>query len=133
MTETRCLCKESPDPDATIHTFEAVDRCETVITSIKDYLILQSSLNCIASGVCFWFVALLWRSRYGQFHSGLRRSFRESFRSRHRSARIANQKIRGPVQPPSPIVGFHSEDKNDSFPIYDRHEDGQDTVIMDIN
>ena len=133
MTDARCLCKEFQGPNATIYIFEAVDRCETVITSIKDYLILQSSLNCIASGVCFWFVALLWRSRYGQFHSGVRRSFRESFRSRHRRARLANQKIRGPVQPPSPIVGFHIEDKNDSFPIYDRHEDEQDNVITDTN
>ncbi len=71
-----CHCyTESPDeqdPDDRIFQYKSIQSCSIVQTSIKDYLILQCALCGIASGVCFWFVTLLWKGRYEDFHSGLR-------------------------------------------------------------
>ena len=68
---TDCVCMSTVPPTHT-YTYQDLGSCDLVKTSIKDYLILQCALNAIASGVCFWFVALLWKSRYEDFHSGLR-------------------------------------------------------------
>ncbi len=127
MTETRCQCAQSRDPKARIYIYEDIDSCETVITSVKDFLILQCSLNCIASGVCLWFVALLWRARYQDFYSGLRVPSSYYHRPpRVPSHHLANQiNHRSPVvvqSPPSPIIGIPSKGKM-LYPIYDRHED----------
>lgn len=70
--EAKCLCANSREATARVYIYEQVRSCDVVITSIKDYLILQCALNAIASGVCMWFVTLLWKSRYQDFHSGLR-------------------------------------------------------------
>ncbi len=71
-TGIHCQCGYSADPMARVFVYEDVYSCDLVVTSIKDYLILQCALNAIASGVCFWFVTLLWKSRYQDFYSGLR-------------------------------------------------------------
>ena len=113
MTDTRCLCTESPNLKARLHIYEDISSCETVITSVKDYLILQCSLNSIASGVCFWFVTLLWKNSYGKFHSGLKSDF---FRTKH-----LNHRSKVPVDPPSPIIRIHTQCKKSNL-IYERRE-----------
>ena len=67
-----CQCVLSLDPSAKVYEYRDVKSCDLVKTSVKDYLILQCALNAIASGVCFWFVTLLWKSRYQDFYSGIR-------------------------------------------------------------
>ena len=69
-----CTCLRSLDPGTVpdVYTLHGGDTCAVVVTSIKDILILQCALNAIASGVCFWFITLLWKSRYHEFYSGLR-------------------------------------------------------------
>ena len=72
-TNFTCTCiKPWYDGYAREFKYNEVDSCVTVMTSVKDYLILQCALNAIASGVCLWFVMLLWKKRYEDFHSGLR-------------------------------------------------------------
>ncbi|CAH1782945.1 unnamed protein product [Owenia fusiformis] len=67
ITQT-CRCEQ----DTKTYDFNEVESCDVVMTSIKDYLILLCALNSIGSGVSMWFVGLLWKSRYRDFHSGLR-------------------------------------------------------------
>ena len=122
MTDTRCLCAESRDPSARIYIYEQIDSCESVITSVKDFLILQCSLNCIASGVCFWFVTLLWKSRYQDFYAGIRLPTHSAMPSHHLANQV-NHRNTGAAHPPaSPIIGIQSPGKP-RYPIYDRHED----------
>ncbi len=71
-TGITCRCGFSTDSLARVFIYEDVGTCDFVVTTIKDYFILQCALNAIASGVCFWFVTLLWKSRYQDFYSGLR-------------------------------------------------------------
>ena len=66
-----CICVASNSPRARIHLYEVTD-CDVLRTSVKEYLILQSALNVIASVVCFALVVIIWKSRYEGFHSGLR-------------------------------------------------------------
>lgn len=66
-----CYCVTSNSPQARLHLYEVTD-CEVLRTSVKNYLILLSAFNFLASIVSFWFIALLWKARYGGFHSGLR-------------------------------------------------------------
>ncbi|ELU09876.1 hypothetical protein CAPTEDRAFT_37582, partial [Capitella teleta] len=69
----QCQCSHSTEPLAPIYIYDDIARsCDVIITSVKDYLILQCAFNSIGSGVCLWFVTLLWKSRYQDFHSGLR-------------------------------------------------------------
>ena len=67
-----CQCVLSLDPSAKVYEYRDVRTCDLVKTSVKDYLILQCALNAIASGVCFWVVTLLWKSRYQDLYSGIR-------------------------------------------------------------
>ena len=70
--EGDCLCKEADGALVRTKVYQDIRDCDVLITSVKDYLILQCALNAIASGVCFWFVILLWKARYQNFYSGLR-------------------------------------------------------------
>ena len=75
VTADYCACSTLPDArstDAENQSYRYINvlSCDTVVTSIKDYFILQCALNSIASGVCLWFVSLLWKSRYAHsYHS----------------------------------------------------------------
>ena len=113
MTDTRCVCAESNDPKATVYTYKDIDSCETLIASVKDYLILQCSLNCIASGVCFWFVTLLWKSRYqDDFQPGLRFYSYNGNIPHHYLENQAKPTIEETNHhPPSPIIGMHPNGK----------------------
>ena len=123
MTDTRCLCSESDSPRARIYIYEQIDSCETVITSVKDFLILQCSLNCIASGVCFWFVTLLWKSRYQDVYAGIRLPTHSPTVPSHHLANQVNHRNTGAGHPPvSPIIGIQTQGQL-RYPIYDRHED----------
>ena len=98
-----CQCvKTLEDPHATVYRYLHVISCDMVITSIKDYFILQCALNAIASGVCFWFVTLLWKSRYQAFYSGLR--FYPYSTHTHATRQYAsNPQTYANGHPPSPI------------------------------
>ena len=63
-------------------TYDKVDRCDVIMTSIKDYLILQCAFNTIAAGVSIWFVVLLWNAKS-------RRKLSSDYFARWRSASVA--------------------------------------------
>ena len=114
MIDTNCVCAESDDPKARVYIYEDIDSCETLIASVKDYLILQCSLNCIASGVCFWFVTLLWKSRYqDNFQPGLKfYSCNGNIHSHHQENRVTKTTRKAPTHPPpSPLIGMHAHGK----------------------
>lgn len=71
-THLTCYCSKSGEPSAQVYVYEQVGSCSVLQTSVKDYLILECALNAIASGVCLWFVTLLWKSKYSDYYSGLR-------------------------------------------------------------
>ena len=104
-TGSSCLCSNEEDPTNRQFQYDDIQECHVVITSIKDFFILQCALNSIASGVCFWFVTLLWKAKYQKFHSGLK------FYSY--SANAASHPWISPYNPPyaqnvSPILGTRS-------------------------
>ncbi|KAK2157601.1 hypothetical protein LSH36_188g05040 [Paralvinella palmiformis] len=71
-TKFTCVCVRPFEGFRREYQYNEIIDCETVTTSVKDILILLCALNAVGSGVCLWFVTLLWKKRYEQFHSGLR-------------------------------------------------------------
>lgn len=113
MSGSSCICTRSADEKPTAYTFADIDSCETLIASVKDYLILQCSLNCIASGVCFWFVTLLWKAKH---QSALQPGFRfpscnGNLHLHIHEHHFVPSRNKRPAHPPSPIVGLHPHGK----------------------
>ncbi|CAD5115574.1 DgyrCDS4536 [Dimorphilus gyrociliatus] len=66
LIKNTCICNYPQNS----YEYENVTGCDVIITSVKDYLILESALNALASCVCLWICGLIWKRRYGNFNSG---------------------------------------------------------------
>ncbi|XP_071960958.1 sarcospan-like [Antedon mediterranea] len=68
-----CVCTRRED-NLIKHTyiFEEIADCRNFLLNLKTYLVFQCSLNAIGGLACFLVVIMMWRSRYMDFHSGLR-------------------------------------------------------------
>lgn len=72
MTNRACRCFQSSLSKSRVFTYNDVDSCEVIFCIVNLFLILESVLNAMGSGVSFWFVILLWKEKYDNFYSGLK-------------------------------------------------------------
>lgn len=72
VSSNQCKCFQSAEPEARIFLYQSMNDCNVLLHDIWMYLVILSVLNGVASTVSFWFVVLLWRSKYGKFYSGLK-------------------------------------------------------------
>ncbi|XP_072175158.1 sarcospan-like [Diadema setosum] len=72
VIETGCQCTRSTDGLNRIYMYNEVLDCVSFLTNLRTYLYIQCALNAIGGAASFMVVILLWRSRYMDFHSGLR-------------------------------------------------------------
>ncbi|XP_060075640.1 uncharacterized protein LOC132555301 [Ylistrum balloti] len=69
-----CLCYESHDQSSRQFTYKELGNCDLLFCVIKILLIVESSACILGSIISFWYVILLWRSKYGGIYSGIRYS-----------------------------------------------------------
>ncbi|KAL8599518.1 hypothetical protein ACOMHN_065957 [Nucella lapillus] len=68
----RCFLPQGDDILPRFFTYPGVQDCVRVFCEVKIYLLVEGSL-CLAGGVfSLWFAILVWKARYGRFHSGVR-------------------------------------------------------------
>jgi hypothetical protein len=75
LTETDCRCALPHDEDDVfpkVFVYPGVRDCLYIFCEVKMYLLIAGSLCLAGSLVSLWFVILLWKARYGRFHSGVR-------------------------------------------------------------
>lgn len=88
-TRTRCACHVTGTNQSNgalivtaVHVYDSVATCDVIMTSIKDYLILQCAFNTVAAGVSLWFARLVWKVKS-------HRRYSSDFFARWRSASVA--------------------------------------------
>lgn len=69
-----CLCYGSDDQTSRLFTYKELGDCDLLFCLIKILLIVESSACVLGSAISFWYVILLWRSKYGGIYSGMRYS-----------------------------------------------------------
>ena len=106
-TDLTCYCSKTDDPSATVYVYLEVGSCSVLQTSVKDYLILECALNAIASGVCLWFIKLLWKSKYSDYYSGLRFFSYSANVPSHPWGNPPRPPYLVNTEPPSPIHAFY--------------------------
>ncbi|KAJ8301376.1 hypothetical protein KUTeg_020363 [Tegillarca granosa] len=74
VSSNGCQCFASHDPNSRVFTYESIGNCEELYCLVKLLLIAESSLCVLGSIISFWYVILLWRSKYGGVYSGIRYS-----------------------------------------------------------
>ena len=73
-TDSDCHCNLPHDQDDVlprIFYYPGVT-CDYIHSEVKLYLTIVGSLCLAGSLASVWFVALIWKARYGRFHSGVR-------------------------------------------------------------
>ncbi|XP_070191653.1 uncharacterized protein [Littorina saxatilis] len=74
-TEDDCHCFLLQDGDdflPRVFTYPGIQDCFHVFCEVKIYLLVVGSLCLAGSLFSLWFAILLWKARYGRFHSGVR-------------------------------------------------------------
>eukprot|EP00057_Strongylocentrotus_purpuratus_P002238 XP_003724112.1 PREDICTED: sarcospan [Strongylocentrotus purpuratus] len=73
IIDNGCQCTRSSDDGfGRIYMYLDVLDCSSFLLNLQTYLYIQCALNAIGGAASFMVVILLWRSRYMDFHSGLR-------------------------------------------------------------
>ncbi|XP_041460111.1 sarcospan-like [Lytechinus variegatus] len=73
IIDNGCQCTRSSDDGfGRVYMYLDVLDCSSFLLNLQTYLYIQCALNAIGGAASFMVVILLWRSRYMDFHSGLR-------------------------------------------------------------
>ena len=77
QTENDCYCSlpDHHDEDdflPRIIRYPGIKDCFHIFCEVKIYLLVVGSLCLAGSLFSLWFTFLLWKARYGRFHSGVR-------------------------------------------------------------